>query len=104
MFVDSSYLTIRCAIRFNDPTGFITESFENFIVITMFRKLVVTVHSQTREDLRSYSSSSSFSPLVILSFLPRWLSRPRRHFLVGKKSPPTKTKKNSANTNNFTAL
>lgn len=80
MLVGSCYLTIRCAIRFNDPTGFITESFENFIVVAVFGKLVVTVHSQTGEDLRSYGSSSSLSPFVILSLLPRWLSRPRRHF------------------------
>lgn len=62
----------------------------------MFRKLIVPIHSQTGEDLRCYSSSSPLSPLVILSLLPRWLPRPRRH-LAGKNLTAGEEKSNKKN-------
>lgn len=73
------YLAIRGAVRFNDPTGFVAESFEDFVVVAVLRKLVVPVHPQTGEDLRRYGSPPPLSPLVVLSLLPRRLPRPRRH-------------------------
>lgn len=86
------YLAIRGAVRFDDPTGFVAESLEDFIVVAVLWELVVAIHSQAGEDLRRYSSSPSLSSLVVLSLLPCWLSRPRRHRLRRKISPPTKNK------------
>ena len=66
------YLSASGAIRFNGPTSFVAESFEDLIVIAVLRELVVAVHSETGEDLGSYGSSPSLSPLVIFSFFPCW--------------------------------
>lgn len=42
----NGYLFVSGAVFFNGPTGFITESFQDLVVVTVFRQFVVTVHSQ----------------------------------------------------------
>lgn len=39
------YLAVGSTVGLDSPAGFVAEGFENFIVIAMFRELVVTVHS-----------------------------------------------------------
>ena len=74
-----TYLSISGAVFFDCPTGFVTESFEYFVVIAVFGKLVVAVHSQAGVDLGGDSPASPLPPLVVLSLLPRRHSSPRCH-------------------------
>ena len=69
-------LAISSTIWFNDPTSLVTECFKHFVVVTMLRKLVVPVHSQTREDLSCDGPPPSLSPLVVFSLPPRRHPRP----------------------------
>lgn len=64
-------LAVSSAIFVNDPTGLCAESFQDFIIITMFRELIVSLSSKTGIYLSSDGSSPSFSPLVVLPLLPR---------------------------------
>lgn len=77
----NNYLSVSGAVFFDGPTGFIAESFQDFVVVAVFRQLVVTVHSQAGVDLRGDGSSSPLSSLVVIPLLPRRHSRSRRHVL-----------------------
>lgn len=74
-----SYFPIGSAIGFNRPASLITKCFKDFIIIAVLRKLIVSVHPQTGENIRRYSSSPPFPPFIVLPLLPRRQSRPRSH-------------------------
>lgn len=66
-------LAISGAILFNNPTSFGAKGLEYFIIITVFRELVISLSSKTGVNLGGYGSSPSLSSLVVLSLLPRRL-------------------------------
>lgn len=74
------YLSVSSTIFFDGPASFVAESFEDFVVVTVLGKLIISVHPQTGIDLRGDGSASPLPPLVIFPLLPRRHSRPRRHF------------------------
>lgn len=77
-----SDLSVSGSVFFYNPTSFITKSFENFVIITVFRQLIVTIHPKTGEDLSSDRSPPAFSSLVVFSFLPCRKPSPRRHLTM----------------------
>lgn len=92
------YLTVSSAVRFDGPTSVVAESFEDLIVVAVLWELEVAVHSQPREDLRSYGPPPPLPPLVVLSLLPCRQPSPRRHPSVcvcvslSHSHPPKNTK------------
>lgn len=84
-------LAIGGAIIFNDPASLKAESFQDFIIITMFRKFKVPLSSKSCINLSSYGSSPPLSSLIILSLLPSrqpsWTST-GGHF-ARRTQPPT---------------
>lgn len=71
----SWYLAVGGAVGFDGPTSLVAESFEDFIVVAVFGKLVVAVHPESREYFGGYGSPPPLSFLVVLSFLPCGQSR-----------------------------
>lgn len=68
---ENCYSSIGSAVFFNGPTSFNTESFQDFIVITVFRQIIVPLRPQSRVNFGRYSSPPSLSPPVVLSLPPR---------------------------------
>lgn len=67
-------LAISSAILLNNPTSFTAESLEHFVIIAVLGELVVSLSSETGEDLGADGSPPALSPLVVLPLLPRRLA------------------------------
>lgn len=71
IWLQKVYLTICGAVGLDGPASLVGEGFEDLVVITVLRQLVVAVHSQAGEYLRRDRPPPPLPPLVVLPLLPR---------------------------------
>ena len=110
-----AYLPVGGAVGLDGPSGLVAKGFEDFVVVAVLGELVVSVHSQSGENLRRDGPPPPLSPLVVLPLLPCRQPRPRRHsdhppppkatpFPPPNPTNPTKTTPSSTTTTTLNPL